>query len=179
MKRYFPASNKTDTHNLTINKPKMSNTTDTTKPRTRRAIFAGSFDPFTKGHKNIVDRALASVADEVVIAIGINFEKKSMLSPEQRAEAIRAIYTDNPRVCIDTYTGLTTDYAQRTKADFLLRGARSVKDFEYERYIADVNRKLTGIETVILFSEPELASISSSIVRELISYNKDVTNFLP
>ena len=149
----------------------MSNTTETTKPRTRRAIFAGSFDPFTKGHKNIVDRALASVADEVVIAIGI--------SPEQRAEAIRAVYTDNPRVCIDTYTGLTTDYAQRTKADFLLRGARSVKDFEYERYIADVNRKLTGIETVILFSEPELASISSSIVRELISYNKDVTNFLP
>lgn len=151
----------------------------TNKHATRIALFAGSFDPFTRGHKDIVDRALATVADKVVIAIGINCLKKCMLTPEKRAKAITAVYQDEPRVSIHTYTGLTTDYAQQIGADFLLRGVRSIKDFEYERDIADVNRQLTGIETIIIFSDPTLASVSSSIVRELISYNKDVTKYLP
>ena len=151
----------------------------TNKHATRIALFAGSFDPFTRGHKDIVDRALATVADKVVIAIGINCQKKCMLMPEERAKAITAVYQDEPRVSIHTYTGLTTDYAQQIGADFLLRGVRSIKDFEYERDIADVNRQLTGIETIIIFSDPTLASVSSSIVRELISYNKDVTKYLP
>lgn len=151
----------------------------TNKHATRIALFAGSFDPFTRGHKDIVDRALATVADKVVIAIGINCQKKCMLTPKERAKAITAVYQDEPRVSIHTYTGLTTDYAQQIGADFLLRGVRSIKDFEYERDIADVNRQLTGIETIIIFSDPTLASVSSSIVRELISYNKDVTKYLP
>ena len=151
----------------------------TNKHATRIALFAGSFDPFTRGHKDIVDRALATVADKVVIAIGINSQKKCMLTPEERARAITAVYQDEPRVSIHTYTGLTTDYAQQIGADFLLRGVRSIKDFEYERDIADVNRQLTGIATIIIFSDPTLASVSSSIVRELISYNKDVTKYLP
>lgn len=151
----------------------------TNKHATRIALFAGSFDPFTRGHKDIVDRALATVADKVVIAIGINCQKKCMLTPEERAKTITAVYQDEPRVSIHTYTGLTTDYAQQIGADFLLRGVRSIKDFEYERDIADVNRQLTGVETIIIFSDPTLASVSSSIVRELISYNKDVTKYLP
>ncbi len=145
----------------------------------KKALFAGSFDPFTKGHQNIVDRALQSVADEVVIAIGINRDKHSTFSCEERLQAIRKLYKDNPKVHVDTYEGLTTDYAQRIGADFLLRGVRSVKDFEFERDIAEVNKRLTGIETVFLFTTPEYACISSSVVRELMSYNTNVNDFLP
>ncbi len=143
------------------------------------ALFAGSFDPFTKGHKSIIDRALQSVADEVVVAIGVNTNKKSMFTLAERMEAIKAVYKDEPRVRVESYVGLTTDYAQGIDASFLLRGVRSVKDFEYERDIAEVNRRLTGIETVLLFTEPELACVSSSVVRELLSYNKDIKEFLP
>ena len=145
----------------------------------KKALFTGSFDPFTKGHQNIVDRALQSVADEVVIAIGINHDKHSTFSCEERLQAIRKLYKDNPNVQVDTYEGLTTDYAQRIGADFLLRGVRSVKDFEFERDIAEVNKRLTGIETVLLFTAPEYACISSSVVRELMSHNTNVNDFLP
>lgn len=145
----------------------------------KKALFAGSFDPFTKGHQNIVDRALRSVADEVVIAIGINHDKRSTCSCEERLQAIRQLYKDNPHVQVEAYEGLTTDYAQRIGVDFLLRGVRSVKDFEFERDMAEVNKRITGIETVLLFTEPEYACISSSVVRELMSYNTDVTEFLP
>ena len=145
----------------------------------KKALFAGSFDPFTKGHQNIVDRALQSVADEVVIAIGINRDKHSTFSCEERLQAIRKLYKDNPNVQVDTYEGLTTDYAQRIGADFLLRGVRSVKDFEFERDIAEVNKRLMGIETVLLFTAPEYACISSSVVRELMSHNTNFNDFLP
>ena len=143
------------------------------------AIFAGSFDPFTIGHKNIVDRALESVADEVIIAIGINYEKKYMFSIEERLEAIRKTYQEEPRVRVETYEGLTTDYAKRVGGSFLLRGVRSVKDYEFERDMAEVNRRLTGIETVLLFTDAQYSCVSSSMVRELISYHQDVKEFLP
>ncbi|MBP3213246.1 MAG: pantetheine-phosphate adenylyltransferase [Bacteroidaceae bacterium] len=143
------------------------------------ALFAGSFDPFTIGHKDIVDRALQSVADEVIVAIGTNIEKRYMFSTDERMEAIRRVYQDNPRVRVEAYEGLTTDFAKRVGASFLLRGVRSVKDFEFERDIAEVNRHLTGIETVLLFATPSLASVSSSVVRELISYHKNTKEFLP
>ncbi|MCQ2257058.1 MAG: pantetheine-phosphate adenylyltransferase [Bacteroidaceae bacterium] len=143
------------------------------------ALFAGSFDPFTKGHKNIVDRALQSIADKVIVAIGVNYQKKYMFTLEERIETIRKIYENEPRIIVDSYEGLTTDYAKAVGADFLLRGVRSIKDFEFERDIAEVNRRLTGIETVLLFTDAELACVSSSVVRELISYNKDVKEFLP
>lgn len=145
----------------------------------KKAIFAGSFDPFTKGHKDIIDRALKSVADEVVVAIGVNCNKKYMFSLEDRLNAIKEVYKNEPRVRVETYDGMTTDYAKSIDASFLLRGVRSVKDFEYERDIAEVNRRLTGIETVLLFSDPQLACVSSSVVRELLTYNKDVKEFLP
>lgn len=145
----------------------------------KKALFAGSFDPFTKGHQNIVDRALRSVADEIVIAIGINHDKHTTPSCEERLQAIRQLYKENPHVQVEAYEGLTTDYARSIGADFLLRGVRSVKDFEFERDMAEVNKRLTGIETIFLLTDPEYACISSSVVRELMSYNTDVTEFLP
>lgn len=144
----------------------------------KKALFAGSFDPFTRGHQSIVDRTLA-IADEVVIAIGVNSGKTPMFSLEQRTEMIRRVYAGNERVRVESYSGLTTDFAQSIGATFLVRGVRSIMDFETEKNIADVNRKLTGIETVLLITEPEFSSISSSIVRELMSYGRDVTEFLP
>ena len=145
----------------------------------RIALFPGSFDPFTKGHKNIVERTLQSVADTVIIAIGNNYEKKCMQTVEERVESIQRVFKGNEKVRIVAYEGLTIDFAKSVNADFIVRGVRSIKDFEYEREIADVNRKLSGIETILLYTEPEYASISSSLVRELKSYGKDVSQFLP
>jgi pantetheine-phosphate adenylyltransferase len=145
----------------------------------RIALFPGSFDPFTKGHKNIVERTLQSVADTVIIAIGNNCEKKCMQTVEERVESIQRVFKGNEKVRVVAYEGLTIDFAKSVNADFIVRGVRSIKDFEYEREIADVNRKLSGIETILLYTEPEYASISSSLVRELKSYGKDVSQFLP
>lgn len=144
----------------------------------RKALFAGSFDPFTLGHKSITDRAL-NIADEVVIAIGINADKKTMFSTDERMQYINRVYADNPRVKVMHYEGLTTDLARQIDASFLVRGVRSIKDFENERQIADVNRCLNGIETVLLLAEERYASISSTIIRELLTYDKDVSQFLP
>ena len=144
----------------------------------KRAIFPGSFDPFTMGHHSIVKRTLAFV-DEVIVGIGFNEGKKGFLPLEKRVEMIRALYADEPRVKVLPYSGLTVDFAREQGADMIVRGIRSVKDFEYEESIADINRKLSGIETVFLFTEPELSSVSSSVVRELVHYEKDVSAFLP
>jgi pantetheine-phosphate adenylyltransferase len=144
----------------------------------RRAIFPGSFDPFTKGHQSVVERAL-SFMDEVVIAIGVNEGKRTMFSPEERIRMISDLYAGEPRVSVEAYTTLTVDFARQVGASFIVRGIRSVKDFEYEESIADINRRLAGVETILLFTEPELSSVSSSVVRELIGYGKDVSQFLP
>ena len=144
----------------------------------RRALFPGSFDPFTIGHQSLVSRGLA-LADEIVIAIGINEQKQGFFPAEARAEAIHILYKDEPRVKVCTYNSLTVDFAREVGARFILRGIRTVNDFEYEKSIADVNRKLSGIETFILFTEPEHTHISSSIVRELLRYGKDISQFVP
>lgn len=144
----------------------------------KRAIFPGSFDPFTLGHHSIVKRTLAFV-DEVIVGIGFNEGKKGFLPLEKRVEMIRSLYADELRVKVLPYSGLTVDFAREQGADMIVRGIRSVKDFEYEESIADINRKLSGIETVFLFTEPELSSVSSSVVRELVHYGKDVSAFLP
>ena len=144
----------------------------------RIALFPGTFDPFTLGHQSLVKRVL-TCADAVVIAIGINEKKQTYYTLEQRVSAIRALYAEEPRVKVITYSGLTVDVAQQEQASFILRGVRSVIDFEYEKGIADVNRELTGIETLLLFTEPAYAHISSSVVRELLHFGKDVSAFLP
>jgi pantetheine-phosphate adenylyltransferase len=144
----------------------------------RIALFPGTFDPFTIGHHSLVSRGLELV-DEIIISIGINENKQTYFSPEERMDAIRRLYEDDPRVRVEAYDSLTVDFAEKTGARFILRGIRTVNDFEYEKSIADVNRKLNGIETFILFTEPEHTHISSSIVRELLKYGKDISPFIP
>ena len=144
-----------------------------------KALFAGSFNPFTIGHESIVKRTLC-FADEVVIAIGINNAKENPeTETEERILTIRSYFTDEPRVTVLAYEGLTVDFARQMQADVMVRGVRSVKDFEYEREMADVNRKISGMETILLFSEPELSAVSSSIVRELKAHGKNISKFLP
>ena len=143
-----------------------------------RAIFPGTFDPFTIGHESIVRRALTFV-DEVIIAIGINEQKHSLFPIEKREQMIRDYYKDEPRVKVMSYSNLTVDFAREVGANLIIRGIRTVKDFEYEETISDINRKLAGVETILLFTEPELTSVSSTIVRELMKYGKDITQFLP
>ncbi len=143
-----------------------------------KCLFPGSFDPFTLGHKSIVDRILP-MADEVVIAIGVNAGKKSMFSLEERMAQIQKVYANEPRVKVASYEGLTTDFAESIGATVMVRGVRTAQDFEFERTLADVNRQLTGIETILLITEPQYSAISSSVVRELLSYGKDVKDFLP
>ena len=142
------------------------------------AIFPGSFDPFTRGHQAIVERALP-MFDKLVIAIGVNRAKKGWMSIEERLERLCALYADEPRVEVVTYETLTMDLAKEYGAKYILRGVRSVTDFEYERTIADANRKIGGLETIFLISDAETAHISSSLVRELASFGHDVSDLLP
>ena len=144
----------------------------------RKAIFPGTFDPFTIGHYSVVTRALTFM-DEVIIGIGINENKNTYFPIEKRLGMIREFYIDEPKVKVLAYDCLTIDFAQQVEARFIIRGIRTVKDFEYEETIADINRKLAGIETILLFTEPELSCVSSTIVRELLSYDKDITQFIP
>lgn len=142
------------------------------------AVFPGSFDPFTIGHASIVERALPMFS-HVVVGVGRNAGKHALYSPEERVERIRRLYADEPRISVESYDDLTIDLAKRCGAHFILRGLRSVKDFEYERDVAAMNLRLGGVETVMLFCEDRYSCISSSVVRELISYGKDVSDFLP
>ncbi len=144
----------------------------------KRAIFPGTFDPFTIGHYSIVKRGL-NIFDEIVIGIGHNQSKKTLFSIEKRIEMIQKAFEGELRVKVTSYSTLTVDFATDVQAGFILRGLRSVGDFEYERTIGDNNRLLTGIETVILFTEAEYAHISSTVARDLISYGKDISSFLP
>ena len=144
----------------------------------RIAIFPGSFDPYTIGHASIVDRALP-LFDKIVVAIGVNRNKRSFLTEEQRIRMIADLYADEPQVEVISYDGLTVDAARECGARFLLRGVRMIQDFEYEKNLAEVNRSISGLETVLLYTLPEYGHISSSIVRELISYGRDVSALLP
>lgn len=137
-------------------------------------LFPGSFNPYTRGHADIVERAL-KLFDRVVVAVGYNAQKQTN---ENDLEAIRKLYADEPRVEVVAYSGLTVDAAREHGACAILRSVRSLKDYEYELQMADINRRLSGIETVILFARPELASVSSSVVRELQHFGCDVSQFL-
>lgn len=143
----------------------------------RTAIFVGSFDPFTIGHDSIVRRSLP-LFDRLVIGVGVNIGKHCMLSSEERVDTIRRLYRCEPRVSVEQYSGLTADFAASVGAKFIVKGVRTVKDFEAEREQADINRRLTGIETVLLFALPGMESVSSSVVRELMHYGRDCSMFL-
>ncbi|MDE6298565.1 MAG: pantetheine-phosphate adenylyltransferase [Muribaculaceae bacterium] len=141
------------------------------------ALFAGSFDPFTIGHASIVERAL-TMFDKVIIAIGFNEKKPGEWSVQQRLDAISGFWEGNPDVEVVAYSGLTVEFARKVEADVLLRGVRSVLDFEYERNLADINRTISGLETVLLYSLPQLSFISSSMVRELIHNGINPTKYI-
>lgn len=149
-------------------------------PTDMKLIFPGSFDPFTKGHESVVRRAL-DFADEIVIGVGYNGLKRNsgLFSIDERVKMISEFYAEEPRITVIAYTCLTTDIANELGCTHILRGVRTVIDFEYERNLADVNRHLTGIETILLFNEPAMAHITSTTVRELLTFGKDVTDFMP
>jgi len=144
----------------------------------KKVIFPGSFDPFTIGHANLVERALR-LFDEVIIAVGYNEQKTGWLPVEERVRALRGYYSAMPQVRVESYTGLTVDFAQSQGARFILRGVRSVKDYEYELGIADINARLADVETVVLLADPTISGISSSVVRELHRFGRDITPWLP
>ena len=142
-----------------------------------KLFFPGSFDPFTIGHADLVERAL-KLGAEVVIAIGVNEDKRPMFSARQRLEAIRAFYKGNPQVSVIEYKGLTVDAVRKNGCDAILRGIRSVTDYDKERNLADINRSIDGVETVILVSSAVMQHVSSSLVRELISFGRPVDEFV-
>ena len=144
----------------------------------KRAIFPGSFDPFTIGHHDIVLRGL-QLFDEIIIGIGHNISQRDAVPLEERLAAIPSAFKSEPRVKVMAYDGLTVDFAAEQQAQFILRGVRSVQDFEYERNIAEANKQLSGIETVLLYTRPEYAHISSTLLRDLRAHGKDISPYLP
>lgn len=143
----------------------------------KTALFAGSFDPFTIGHKDIVERALP-LFDKIIIGIGFNINKKYMFSAEESQKNISQLFENEPKIEVKIYNGLTVDFAKEHNVNFFVRSVRTFQDFEYEKNLAEINKKIGGIETVIFFAQPNLAHISSSMVRELMSYGKDVSEYL-
>ncbi|MCC8089640.1 MAG: pantetheine-phosphate adenylyltransferase [Rikenellaceae bacterium] len=145
----------------------------------RIAVFPGSFDPFTLGHKIIVDEGL-ELFDKVIVAVGVNSQKPGFLTIEKRMDLVRDIYSDNKNVDVVSYSGLTVEFCREIGAKFMLRGMRNTVDFEYERNMMQINQTLyPEIMTVLLFTPPEYVAISSSIIRELYTLGSDVSRFMP
>lgn len=144
----------------------------------KRAIFPGSFDPITNGHVDIIERSLP-LFDEIIIAIGINAKKKYMFSLEERKKFIEQTFKIQDKIKVTTYEGLTVSFCKKVEADFIIRGLRNPADFEFEKTITQVNRRLSDIETVFLLTSPENAFISSSIVREVIHFEGDYRSMVP
>lgn len=143
------------------------------------AVFPGSFDPITVGHVDIVNRSLP-LFDKIIVAIGVNTQKKYLFELEQRIEWIEKVFEGNPKIEVDSYEGLTINYCQSIGANYIVRGIRSAADFEYEKTIAHLNNAMkANIETILILSKPELAPISSTIVREIIIGKGDVSKFVP
>jgi pantetheine-phosphate adenylyltransferase len=143
------------------------------------AVFPGSFDPFTNGHKNIVDRCIP-LFDKIVVAIGVNTTKSHLFSVEQRVEAIRKTFANSENVQVETFRGLTAEYCRSIGARWIVRGLRNSIDFEYEQSIASMNKALNSeIETIFLFTDPALQPISSTIVREIHRSGGDISQFVP
>ena len=145
----------------------------------KTGVFVGSFDPFTIGHDSIVRRALPLFDRLVIGVVGDNVHKPYMRPAAERMESICRLYADAGNIEVRTYHGLAVDFARSVGARFIVKGVRSVQDFEHEREQADINRQISGIETLLLFAEPQLQHVSSTMVRELQHFGVDVTPFLP
>ena len=144
----------------------------------RIALYPGTFDPFTTGHLSIVERGLA-LFDEIVIAVGINDSKRCHQPTAERVVHIKRVMKDYPQVRVIAYDSLTVEAAKQEGANFILRGVRTVADYEYERNLAYANRNISGIETVLLYTLPELSYISSTMVRDLQRHGYDVSPYVP
>lgn len=143
------------------------------------AVFPGTFDPITKGHEELVKRALP-LFDHIIIAVGTNSAKQHMFDIEKRMNWIKNVFKNESRVSVESYQGLTVDFCQAKKAPFILRGLRSVNDFEYEKSISQMNLALNPeVETVFIITSPEYSAISSTIVRDIIKYGGNASKFLP
>lgn len=145
----------------------------------KTGVFVGSFDPFTIGHDSIVRRALPLFDRLVIGVVGDNVNKPYMCPAEERMQVISRLYSGMENIEVKPYHGLAVDFARAEQAGFIVKGVRTVKDFEHEREQADINRQISGVETILLFAEPHLSSVSSSMVRELQHFGVDVTQFLP
>ena len=143
----------------------------------KKALFPGSFDPFTKGHEQIVHKGLA-LFDEVIIAVGVNVSKVYSFDTEKRLNHIKALFADNANVKVVGYNSLTIDLCREVGAQHIIRGVRDSKDFEYERAIAQMNKDLSGVETILFYTDPEFAAVSSTIIRELYKFKADITPFV-
>lgn len=150
----------------------------THKSHERIAIYPGTFDPFTIGHQSIVERGLR-LFDKIIIAVGINDSKRCYRPTAERVSQIATVMADEPRVEVISYDGLTVDVARNCGAEFILRGVRTVADYEYERNLAYANRQISGIETVLLYTLPELQYVSSTMVRDLDRCGYDISQFVP
>lgn len=145
----------------------------------KTGIFAGSFDPITRGHEDIMLKAMP-LFDEIIVAVGVNIDKKSAYSLDDRVKWIKNTFADYPKVKVVTYEGLTVDLCRKMNANFIIRGLRNTTDFEYESIIAEANKKLNpDIETVFFISDPSLRCISSTVVRDVLKNNGDATIFIP
>ena len=144
----------------------------------KTAVFAGTFDPFTLGHQDIVNRALP-LFDKIIIAIGVNEEKTPLFSLVERMEMIGKSFINNEKIIIETYTGLTGEFCKKQNAQYLIRGVRNAVDFQYENDLAQANKELFDIETVFFMTAPTLSHISSSLVRALYKNKGNYLNYLP
>jgi len=143
------------------------------------AVFPASFDPITKGHEEIARRALP-LFDKIIMAVGVNSQKKTLFSLAQRKKWLEAVFEDEPRITVDTFEGLTADYCNKIGAKYLIRGLRNASDFDYEKTISQLNHIIgEGIETIFFISLPEYSHISSTIVREIIKGGGDASHFVP
>ncbi len=144
----------------------------------RTAVFPGSFDPFTIGHENIVKQGLA-IFDKIIIAVGYNSAKKSYFPIDTRVEFIKTLFKDNKRISVEKYNNMTVDFVKDKGAQTILRGLRTAADFEYERAIAQINRKMSGIDSVFLLTRPEHTPVNSSIVRDILTHKGDASLLIP
>lgn len=151
----------------------------TKKRKMKKAVFSGSFDPITKGHENIVLKAMP-IFDEIIVAIGYNIMKKNAYTLEQRMQWIKEVFADCPKVKVACYEGLTVDFCKEMGANYIIRGLRGSADLEYETTIAEANKKINPeIETVFFLTEPELRCVSSTVVRDLLKHNASIAEFVP